>query len=538
MAAPEEVSPPPKAEPPAVVEVIPPAPKAPPAVPTAPAEAGQASEPPVQKPDSSATEMAEKKPLSTEPKAPAVVKVAPPASEELSKPAAELPEKPSEPAATATAPEEVAPSPKTEPPTVAEVVPPAPAEPASSVAKTPGQTVEPVDQRPDPSAKVEAERESPSPESEISVTVEATPPVATELPPTVTMEPKGSADAKQPVPSPVAVPEEKEVPASPSIEVAALPDASTTSPTDTVTEKEVEDPSQSASLGQPGPSIDKDTKPEQEHIVPSFDVVRTGPFGSTVLAGRAAPHSRVSVMSGDREIGSTTADRRGEWVMILQTPLQARTHELTVTSRLRDEPPVPGSRTVMIVVPERKSDTLAKGQSNDSFAILMPNQDGDSPHILQMPGKAGDSQLSVDVIDYGKGGQNLVVGGRATQHGKLRLYVEDTFIGETVSDEDGRWELRPEKSIPDGERTLRADLLGPEGRIKIRIELPFSRSEPSMELEGRRYVIVQPGNSLWRLARAAYGKGIRYTLIFERNRHQIVDPDLIYPGQVFEVPRN
>ena len=320
--------------------------------------------------------------------------------------------------------------------------------------------------------------------------------------------------------------------------MASLPDASATSPSATGTEKDVKDSSQTASLQQADPSINTDTHSEQVQIVPSFDVVRTGPLGNTVLAGRAAPRSSISVMSGDREIGSATADRHGEWVMILETPLQARTHELTVNSRLGEEPPVFGNRSVMIVVPERKRDASATGQPSGAFAVLMPNQDGNSPHILQMPGKTGDSQLSVDVIDYGKGGQDLVVGGRATQHGKLRLYIENKFVGETVSDKDGRWELRPDKSIPTGEQTLRADLLGPEGRIRIRVELPFSRSEPSMDLEGRRYVIVQPGNSLWRLARAAYGKGIRYTLIFERNRHQIVDPDLIYPGQVFEIPRN
>ena len=47
---------------------------------------------------------------------------------------------------------------------------------------------------------------------------------------------------------------------------------------------------------------------------------------------------------------------------------------------------------------------------------------------------------------------------------------------------------------------------------------------------------MQPGNSLWRIARRNYGEGIRYTVIYQANREQIRDPDLIYPGQVFEVP--
>ncbi len=54
--------------------------------------------------------------------------------------------------------------------------------------------------------------------------------------------------------------------------------------------------------------------------------------------------------------------------------------------------------------------------------------------------------------------------------------------------------------------------------------------------EGGGFIIVQPGNNLWNIARVIYGRGIRYTTIYEANREQIRDPDLIYPGQVFTAP--
>ena len=63
-----------------------------------------------------------------------------------------------------------------------------------------------------------------------------------------------------------------------------------------------------------------------------------------------------------------------------------------------------------------------------------------------------------------------------------------------------------------------------------------ARAAPMADAPGEPFVIGQPGNSLWRLARRAYGKGIRYTMIFEANKGQIKDPDLIYPGQVFALP--
>jgi nucleoid-associated protein YgaU len=49
-------------------------------------------------------------------------------------------------------------------------------------------------------------------------------------------------------------------------------------------------------------------------------------------------------------------------------------------------------------------------------------------------------------------------------------------------------------------------------------------------------VDIQPGNNLWRIAQHSYGDGLRYTEIYQANRTQIRDPNLIYPGQVFAVP--
>ena len=74
------------------------------------------------------------------------------------------------------------------------------------------------------------------------------------------------------------------------------------------------------------------------------------------------------------------------------------------------------------------------------------------------------------------------------------------------------------------------------GMVLARVSLPFSRAEPLTDMAPGTFVIVQPGNSLWRLARRTYGSGFQYAVIFEANRDQIKDPDLIYPGQVFTMP--
>ncbi|MGI9490450.1 MAG: LysM peptidoglycan-binding domain-containing protein, partial [Geminicoccaceae bacterium] len=97
-----------------------------------------------------------------------------------------------------------------------------------------------------------------------------------------------------------------------------------------------------------------------------------------------------------------------------------------------------------------------------------------------------------------------------------------------------------DEDLPGGDYTLRLDQLDLEGQTIARLETPFTRAtSPPVEGEAKvDYVVVQPGNSLWRIARRLSGDGFNYVYIVEANETQIRDPDIIYPGQVFEVPTN
>jgi nucleoid-associated protein YgaU len=47
---------------------------------------------------------------------------------------------------------------------------------------------------------------------------------------------------------------------------------------------------------------------------------------------------------------------------------------------------------------------------------------------------------------------------------------------------------------------------------------------------------VEAGDTLSRIAQRHYGKASRWHAIFEANRDQLDDPDLIRPGQVLKLP--
>jgi nucleoid-associated protein YgaU len=52
----------------------------------------------------------------------------------------------------------------------------------------------------------------------------------------------------------------------------------------------------------------------------------------------------------------------------------------------------------------------------------------------------------------------------------------------------------------------------------------------------RRTYTVAAGDSLSKIAQREYGAASKWRAIYEANRDQIKDPDLIYPGQVLTLP--
>jgi nucleoid-associated protein YgaU len=115
--------------------------------------------------------------------------------------------------------------------------------------------------------------------------------------------------------------------------------------------------------------------------------------------------------------------------------------------------------------------------------------------------------------------------------------VDNKLVGSANTGADGRWTLKPTERVEPGEHDIRVDKVTEAGKVLARIELPFVRAKPFSGLPDQTLVIIQPGNNLWRIASRVYGNGLRYTDIFQANADQIRNPDLIYPGQVFGLPK-
>jgi nucleoid-associated protein YgaU len=264
---------------------------------------------------------------------------------------------------------------------------------------------------------------------------------------------------------------------------------------------------------------------------PSFDVVKVDPDGNTVVAGRAAPGATVSILDGDKKLGEVTADGRGEWVFVTKDPLAAGDRQL----RLEAVDPQSGTKAAS---PDTVAVAVAPSKSGEkSLAVLLPGDANKAAKPLQVPGAgAANGPLSLDSAEV-VSGDKLALSGHAQPGATLNLYAGNQPLGTATADPRGLWSMTAPRPHLTGKYELRADQLKPDGTVALRVARAFETPADMAVPAGRRYV-VKAGNSLWWIARRAYGEGTQFTVIYGANRGQIRDPNLIYPGQVFTLPKS
>ncbi len=266
---------------------------------------------------------------------------------------------------------------------------------------------------------------------------------------------------------------------------------------------------------------------------PTFDVVRINPKGGTVMAGRAEPGAEVIITDGERELGRVTANDQGEWVFSLDKPMEPGDRQLSLKDATGGG--IESEQVVVVSVPERKD-----GKEQQALAVLQPREGGSSV-VLQLPEEekrdaSGEPRTTVGSVDYSTEGE-ISVSGRTDPGAALNIYIDNQLAGRAKADEQGRWTFAPGDALGDGPHQMRVDSVDPVGQVVSRAETPISRSSrEKLTAGGDTVVVVQPGNSLWRIARRTYGGGIHYSEIYQANRDQIRDPNLIYPGQILRMP--
>ena len=270
----------------------------------------------------------------------------------------------------------------------------------------------------------------------------------------------------------------------------------------------------------------------------SFDIVRVEEDGSAVLAGRAEPGDTVRLLINEKVAGETQANDRGEWVIIPASSMPAGAHQMQIeTENAAGEvrraeqsvaltvPDQPGTQPLIVLsetakpsivlqkpaVPQvaQSEDTqqgpsteaaVSKASSSESSeqpapeaktAALEPSASAKAPSSVP-----GERKLAVDVVDYDEAGRTTF-SGRAAPDSRVRVYVDNSFVGEASAESDGTWSFTADREIASGPHALRTDEVAPSGQVTARIELPFFRESPERiaSLQSQRKVTSEDGSA-------------------------------------------
>ena len=274
----------------------------------------------------------------------------------------------------------------------------------------------------------------------------------------------------------------------------------------------------------------------------------TGAQASAVLP---APAADLAAQAAGTETAAAIRAETAEPTVTPETPVE--TAAADATRAVTPDPAAP------ITTAEATQTTEAPDPTASAPTALLLGRDG-SVRVLDRGPVVFDAVI-VDTISYSDIG-DVQIAGRASGRSdpaNLRIYLDNRPIAAAQA-ASGDWT----SDLPDvdpGIYTLRVDQVNAEGRVVSRFETPFQReapeavaaaraqtTEPSAETAApsepapsaappsATLITVQPGHTLWAISRDRYGMGERYVTIFNANRSQIRDPDLIYPGQIFTLP--
>ena len=310
-------------------------------------------------------------------------------------------------------------------------------------------------------------------------------------------------------------------------------------------------------------------QPANSDGVPSFDVARIEPTGEAVIAGRAAPGATVELLRNGEVHDRVVADQSGQFAMVPR-PLPPGTYDLTLRSTQPDGRQATSKQSVAVAL-----EPVPTGRP--VVALMTP----DKPTVvLSQPAapKPVAGAVVAEAVEIEPGGK-FHVSGRSRPGAAVRLYLNDSFVASVTAGADGRFAVTINEGIKPGNYRVRLDEVeANSGTVHARAEVPFTVPEnvvtgsvsaqaaasnrPNVAVAqqqpqlapasatvlpdaGSPSAVVVPkiatttvsrGDSLWRISHLAYGAGTRYAVIYQANRQQIRNPNLIYPGQVFVVP--
>jgi nucleoid-associated protein YgaU len=239
-------------------------------------------------------------------------------------------------------------------------------------------------------------------------------------------------------------------------------------------------------------------------VVPSFDVVRVESNGSIVVAGNAAPNSKVEILNGSTVLGSTVAGPDGAFVIVLDDPLKPGDYTIALRSTAGDvvtpsvqtavvsvpkdaagqvlamvEEPGKPAELLTVPAPETKPAAPAAGDQAAAPAAEAPAAPAGTAPAAPAPATppaaaVAEPKIVVEAIEID--GNKIFVAGLADAGRKVRAYANDILLGDALTSPDGHFLVEATRDIPVGSYTIHVDGLDADGvKVVARAAVPFER---------------------------------------------------------------
>ena len=248
--------------------------------------------------------------------------------------------------------------------------------------------------------------------------------------------------------------------------------------------------------------------PTAAWTVPSFDVLRVEPDGSTVIAGRAQPGTTLEIVNGDKVIGKADVSAAGDFAAVFDQPLGPGDYQLTLRS-LEGNLAKSSDEVATVSIPKDKGGELLAmvSKPGEASRILTAPKDavaaqptpasttpqaapateaaaataGDAAKpateataAATTPPPAGAGAIAVSAVELE--GAKIFVAGTANPGATVRVYADDRLVGETKTDDQGRFVVDGALELSVGQHTIRADMMAEDKTtVAVRVSVPFDR---------------------------------------------------------------
>lgn len=254
-------------------------------------------------------------------------------------------------------------------------------------------------------------------------------------------------------------------------------------------------------------------------VKPTFDVLRVEPDGSAVIAGRAEPGSKLSILDGDKVINTTDVGAGGDFAVVLDNPLPAGDHQIVLKATSKDGTSVvseetatvsvpkdgstqllamvtkPGEASRIMTAPEAKqsriatpalptaptSGTAASGADAPATTTPSPsttNETAVAPSTGKtVPAAPTTDQAGIVVSAVEIENDHVFVAGATRANLKVRTYADDKQIGEGKASGDGHFVVDGPMPLSVGDHTIRVDGLDASGKVILRTAVNFNRPD-------------------------------------------------------------